>query len=76
MQCAYSDEAQLIIPFGYALPGLEAIVGLALLLGYKLNYGIYAGPWIMSVLTLGSSPVENWPAIEAQLVHSINLLNY
>jgi thiosulfate dehydrogenase [quinone] large subunit len=64
----------MIVPFGYALPLLEAITGLALLVGYKTNYAIYAGLAILSLLILGSSSVENWSAIEAQLIHAIYLL--
>lgn len=64
----------LIIPFGYALPILEAITGLILLIGYKMNYAIFAGLAIMSLLIFGSSSTESWSAIEAQLVHAIYLL--
>ncbi|GGE96844.1 thiosulfate dehydrogenase [quinone] large subunit [Chishuiella changwenlii] len=63
----------LVIPFSYALPILEAIIGLLLLIGFKTKYTIYAGLVLMSILILGSSSIENWGAIEAQLLHSFYL---
>jgi len=63
----------LIIPFGYLLPFLEALVGIALLIGFKPKLTIYASLSLMSMLILGSSSVENWSAIEAQLIHSLCL---
>lgn len=64
----------LIIPFSYTLPILEAIIGLLLLIGFKTKYTIYAGLALMSILIFGSSSIENWGAIEAQLLHSFYLL--
>jgi len=63
----------LIIPFSYALPILEAIIGLLLFIGFKTKYTIYGGLALMSILILGSSSIENWGAIEAQLLHSFYL---
>jgi len=63
----------LITPFGYCLPFLEAIVGISLLIGFKSKLTIYAAIALMSILILGSSSVENWTAIEAQLLHSLYL---
>ena len=63
----------LITPFGYILPFLEAIVGIALLIGFKPKLTIYSAFALMSILILGSSSIENWSAIEAQLLHSLYL---
>lgn len=63
----------LITPFGYLLPFLEAILGIVLLIGFKPKPTIYASLTLMSILILGSSSVENWSAIEAQLLHSLYL---
>ena len=63
----------LVIPFSHALPILEAIIGLLLLIGFKTKYTIYSGLVLMSILILGSSSIENWGAIEAQLLHSFYL---
>lgn len=63
----------LLTPFGYFIPIAEFLIGLALLIGYQTKYTIYAGLALMGLLVLGSASVENWSAIEAQLVHSIYL---
>ena len=63
----------LITPFGYVLPFLEAIIGISLLIGFKPKLTIYSAIALMSILILGSSSVENWSAIEAQLLHSLYL---
>lgn len=63
----------LIIPFSYILPIAEAIIGLLLLIGFKINYSLYAGLILMSILIFGSCSIENWGAIEAQLLHSFYL---
>lgn len=63
----------LLTPFGYLIPIAEFLIGLVLLIGYQNKYAIYAGLALMGLLVLGSASVENWSAIEAQLVHSIYL---
>ena len=63
----------LITPFGYVLPFLEAIIGIFLLIGFKPKLTIYSAIALMSILILGSSSIENWSAIEAQLLHSLYL---
>lgn len=63
----------LIIPFSYILPIAEAIIGILLLIGFKTKYTIFATLTLMSILILGSCSIENWSAIEAQLLHSFYL---
>ncbi len=63
----------MITPFGYVLPFLEAIIGISLLIGFKPKLTIYSAIALMSILILGSSSIENWSAIEAQLLHSLYL---
>ncbi|AZA59809.1 MauE/DoxX family redox-associated membrane protein [Chryseobacterium indoltheticum] len=63
----------LITPFGYVLPFLEAIIGISILIGFKPKLTIYSTIALMSILILGSSSIENWSAIEAQLLHSLYL---
>src|SRR5687768_15342333 len=60
----------LVIPFSYILPVAETIIGILLLIGFKTKYTLYAGLILMSVLIAGSCSIENWSAIEAQLLHS------
>ncbi|WP_312765212.1 DoxX family membrane protein [Epilithonimonas sp.] len=63
----------LIVPFAYVLPIAEFLIGLILLIGFKSRYTIYSGLILMSFLILGSASIENWSAIEAQLLHSVYL---
>lgn len=63
----------LIVPFGYVLPISEFLIGLSLLIGFRMKYSLFAGLALMSVLILGSSSIENWSAIESQLLHSLYL---
>ncbi|KQT18262.1 DoxX family protein [Chryseobacterium sp. Leaf404] len=63
----------LILPFSYVLPFVEALLGIILLTGFQTKYTLYAAITLMSILILGSSSVENWSAIEAQLLHSFYL---
>jgi thiosulfate dehydrogenase [quinone] large subunit len=66
--------AGLILAFGYILPIIEALLGLALLLGFQTKYILYACLVLMSILVLGSSSTESWGAVQAQLVHAGYLL--
>ncbi len=63
----------LIVPFSYVLPFAEAIIGLALLIGFQTRYTLFTGMVLMSILILGSCSIENWSAIESQLLHAIYL---
>lgn len=63
----------LLIPFGYLLPFAEAAIGILLLIRYRIRLTIYAALALMSILVLGSCSIENWPAIESQLLHSFYL---
>jgi len=64
----------LIVPFGYVLPFAEFLIGLSLLIGFQVKYSLFAGLALMSVLIFGSSSIENWSAIESQLLHSLYLV--
>lgn len=59
-----------IVPFSYFLPVAEAIIGILLLINFKTKYTLYSGLVLMSILIFGSCSIENWSAIEAQLLHS------
>lgn len=63
----------LIIPFSFALPIVECIIGLMLLFRFGIRYSLYASLLLMSILIFGSCSIENWSAIEAQLLHAIYL---
>ena len=63
----------LIVQFGYFLPIAEFLIGLSLLIGFRVKYSLFAGLALMSILIFGSSSIENWIAIESQLLHSFYL---
>lgn len=63
----------LIIPFSYILPFVETLIGLLLLTGFQVRYTLYAGLTLMGILVIGSSSIENWGAVEAQLIHAVYL---
>lgn len=63
----------LLVPFGYLLPVAETLTGILLLINYKIRLTIYAALALMSILILGSCSIENWQAIESQLLHSLYL---
>ncbi|MDR2238133.1 MAG: DoxX family protein [Chryseobacterium sp.] len=65
--------AALIVPFSYILPVAETLIGIALLVGFKTKYTLYSALVLMSILIAGSCSIENWSAIEAQLLHSFYL---
>ena len=67
-QKSYIPEA-LVIPFSYILPFVELIVGLLLLIGLFTREAAIAGAVLMILLIFGSTSIENWDALPAQLIH-------
>ncbi|WP_437917876.1 MauE/DoxX family redox-associated membrane protein [Sphingobacterium sp. LRF_L2] len=61
----------IVLLFSYALPIIEALIGIWLLLGWKVNYVLYCGLVLMSLLILGSCSIEKWDAIKSQLLHAV-----
>ena len=60
----------LVIPFSYALPVAEFIIGLLLILGLFTRPALVAGGVTMALLIFGTSLIENWEAIPSQLIHA------
>lgn len=60
----------LVKPFGYALPFVEGLVGLLLVIGLFTKQALIAGACTMILLIFGSSMIENWDAIPSQLIHT------
>jgi thiosulfate dehydrogenase [quinone] large subunit len=56
--------------FGVLLPGIEAIVGILLLVGLRTRAALVAAGLLMVVLTFGASLIENWTAVGLQLEHA------
>ncbi|GAA4178289.1 hypothetical protein GCM10022218_28570 [Sphingobacterium ginsenosidimutans] len=69
MQKSYLPQP-LILGFGYALPFIEIIIGLLLLTGVFQRWALYAGLVLMAILIFGSTTIENWTAIDTQLLHA------
>lgn len=63
----------LLIPFSYLLPVAETVTGILLLINYRIRLTVYAALALMSILISGSCSIENWQAIESQLLHSLYL---
>lgn len=62
---------QLIQAFAYALPFLELIIGLCLIIGLLTKRIAIAGSFLMLILIFGVSLIENWNALPAQFIHLI-----
>jgi thiosulfate dehydrogenase [quinone] large subunit len=57
--------------FGSALPPIEGLIGLLLLLGLKTRWALIAASLSMLVLTFGSALVQDWTAVGAQLMYAL-----
>ncbi|WP_126244869.1 DoxX family protein [Chitinophaga rhizosphaerae] len=60
----------LVVPFSYALPVAEFIIGLLLIFGLFTRPALVAGGVTMVLLILGTSLIENWEAVPSQLIHA------
>ncbi|RXK86975.1 MauE/DoxX family redox-associated membrane protein [Filimonas effusa] len=60
----------LIVPFSYAVPFIEFITGLLLLIGLFTRQVLYVGIALMAVFIFGNTTIENWEPITSQLVHA------
>jgi thiosulfate dehydrogenase (quinone) large subunit len=57
--------------FGYALPWLEAVIGLLVLLGAVTRVALVAGALLMAVLTFGSALHQDWDVAGLQLIYAL-----
>ncbi len=56
--------------FAYAIPPIEAIVGLAILLGSRfIRWGAFAGCLLMGSIMFGTCFLEKWDLLPSQLIH-------
>ncbi|MBN9298807.1 MAG: DoxX family protein [Filimonas sp.] len=72
MQDVFKDSmlpAVLVTPFSYALPIIEFISGLLLVLGLFTRFAAVLGAAAMIALLFGSCMVEKWDWIPPQLIH-------
>ena len=59
----------LVRPFSLAIPFVEFLLGICLLLGYKSTWTAVAGATFMLCLMLGTAAIENWSAYPSQMIH-------
>ncbi|KFF25864.1 DoxX family protein [Chryseobacterium vrystaatense] len=57
--------------FSTALPFLELIIGVMLILGFKTRIANLAGATLIIMLLFGSSTVENWKAMGIQMIYAL-----
>lgn len=63
----------LITGFGYAVPFIEVLTGLFLVIGLFTRQTIYVSLLLMTAFIFGNTTIENWDPITSQLVHSAYL---
>ena len=61
----------LIRGFGSCLPGLEAAIGLFLILGFRLRWTLIAGALLMSALIFGSTLRSDFQTVGLQLIYAL-----
>lgn len=59
----------LVLPFSYALPLLEFLSGLLILIGLFTRQGLLLAGAISLALIFGTTVIENWDALPSQLIH-------
>jgi thiosulfate dehydrogenase [quinone] large subunit len=59
-----------VYSFGLVLPVLEALIGSAVLLGFRARYALTAGAILMLALTFGSTLRQDWQVSGIQLTYS------
>ena len=62
--------SQMVVPFSYALPVAEFIIGLLLILGLFTRVSLIGGGMVMILLIFGAAMIENWEALPSQLIHA------
>ncbi|MGA8500711.1 MAG: DoxX family protein [Candidatus Sulfotelmatobacter sp.] len=59
-----------VVPFGYALPWLEAALGLLIMIGFRTREALVAGALLMLGLTFGTALRQDWGVAGVQLLYS------
>jgi len=59
-----------VYAFGVALPFIETLLGLLLILGLKTRWAIVGGCGLLFVLTFGSSLRQDWETTALQLIYT------
>lgn len=61
----------LVLGFGYAIPVIEAALGVALILGVLTRVALVGGAVFMMALTVGVTANQQWDVAGQQLVYSV-----
>lgn len=61
----------MVSPFAYALPFMEFLLGLFLILGFKTRFASVAGAILIAILIFGSGIKEDWAAVGTQMIYAI-----
>lgn len=61
----------MVIPFAYAIPIVELILGIMFLLGFYTNKALAASAILMIVLIAGSAFKEDWGAVSTQMLYAL-----
>jgi thiosulfate dehydrogenase (quinone) large subunit len=59
-----------VVPFGYALPWLEAALGLLIIIGFRTREALVAGSLLMLALTFGTALRQDWDVAGVQLLYT------
>jgi thiosulfate dehydrogenase [quinone] large subunit len=60
-----------VIGFGYAIPFIELLLGLALIFGVVTRAALVAGALFMMALTVGVTANQQWDVAGQQLLYSL-----
>jgi len=59
----------LVVPFSYALPIVEFLIGLLLIVGLFTVQFLTVGGMVMIILIFGTAMIEHWDALPSQFIH-------
>lgn len=59
----------MVLPYSYALPVAEFIVGLLLSIGLYTRQSAIASGLLMATLVIGTCALEDWGALPSQMIH-------
>ena len=60
-----------VVGFGYAIPWIELLLGIALILGLFTRFALISGALFMTALTIGVTSNQQWDIAGQQLLYSV-----
>ncbi|GAA4798035.1 hypothetical protein GCM10023231_28350 [Olivibacter ginsenosidimutans] len=69
-----SFPLEIVKPFSLVLPFVELLLGIVLIIGFKMKAVTYIGVLLMCILIFGTSFQENWSAVSIQMFYGIYLV--